>query len=274
MTLFQILTISIVFLFLSLFLYYKKNIKINRKSKVKIAINPFLLIFISLLVTKIEYSGTIMYKIYGWPHSFLTYKIKDVVEGVLINEWLFNTHNLFIYLISVYLFYLSLILFITMFTKLEKSKQKNILLIIFILIFTAIFSVFILNKNDNKKVIDKPTINKVDYQVVEVIEEGCTSDFNCKLPFEYAMRSNCPYQAMCLNNKCSIICPKTTEWDRIKQAISNCSVESVFQTHSLQVTVKLKNGDTIEAFEPEIDVVFGVAKEFEVKCGKIILGTK
>ena len=272
MTIFQILAISIALLFLSSFLYYKKNIKINRKSKIGIVISPFLLVFISLLVAKIEYSGTIMYKIYGWPHSFLTYKIKDVVEGSLINEWIFNTHNLFIYLISVYLFYLSLIFFINVLVKLIKNKQIKILLIIFIII--AIPFIFLLSKNPDKKITDKPTINEINHQVVEVIEGECTSDLNCKLPFEYGIRSNCPYQAICLNNQCSIICPKITEWGRIKQAISNCSVKSVFQAHSLQVIVKLKNGDTIEAFEPKIDDIFDVAREFEDKCGKIKLGTE
>lgn len=70
-------------------------------------------------------------------------------------------------------------------------------------------------------------------------------------------------------------CPgDTPEWLAIKQAIYNCEVESTGQTHSLEVSVKLKNGGTLKAIEPSIDDIIIVAEEAEEKCGKIMMATE
>lgn len=45
------------------------------------------------------------------------------------------------------------------------------------------------------------------YSVAEVLNQSCTKNEDCKLPMEYAVRSNCPYVAPCLNNKCTVVCP-------------------------------------------------------------------
>jgi len=70
-------------------------------------------------------------------------------------------------------------------------------------------------------------------------------------------------------------CPgDTPEWLAIKQAIYNCEVESTMQTHSLEVSAKLKNGGTLKAIEPSIDDIFTVAEEAQEKCGKIRMATE
>ena len=46
------------------------------------------------------------------------------------------------------------------------------------------------------------------------------------------------------------------------------------QTHDKNVVVKLKNGGTIEAFEPNIDDIIFVADKAEEKCGKLTIGTE
>ena len=70
-------------------------------------------------------------------------------------------------------------------------------------------------------------------------------------------------------------CPgDTPEWLAIKQAIYNCEVESTWQAHSLEVSVKLKNGGTLKAIEPSIDDIITVAEEAEEKCGKIRMATE
>ncbi|NJL44134.1 MAG: DUF333 domain-containing protein [Nitrosarchaeum sp.] len=38
---------------------------------------------------------------------------------------------------------------------------------------------------------------------------ACETDADCFLPFEYAARSSCPYQARCTGGSCEVICP----WD-------------------------------------------------------------
>lgn len=63
-------------------------------------------------------------------------------------------------------------------------------------------------------------------------------------------------------------------WEQVKSAIANCEVESVFQAHSLDVSVSLKNGETINGVEPNIDDILDLAQDAKEKCGEIIMGTE
>ena len=63
-------------------------------------------------------------------------------------------------------------------------------------------------------------------------------------------------------------------WEAIKQAIANCEMESVWQTHDRKVGAKLKNGEELTAVEPKIDDIINRAEFFESKCGKILMGTE
>jgi len=156
--------------------------------------------------------------------------------------------------------------------KLMENKKRNILLVI--IFFIVAITVFIYNMEIDRKANLNFAPIEVDYKIVEVLEEECLSYSDCVLPTEYALSSSCPYSVKCINSQCSIVCPQITEWDRIKQAVNNCNVKSVMQTHARQVTVELKNGDTIEAIEPEIDDIFDIVKKTEDRCGKIILATE
>ena len=37
--------------------------------------------------------------------------------------------------------------------------------------------------------------------------EPCRADSECLTPAEFAIRSSCPYESRCINNKCTIVCP-------------------------------------------------------------------
>lgn len=63
-------------------------------------------------------------------------------------------------------------------------------------------------------------------------------------------------------------------WSVILSAFNNCEVESVFQTHSKLVTLELKNGNKITAYEPKIDDIMKVAADLKGKCGDIRLATE
>ncbi|MBU1017524.1 hypothetical protein KKA33_00665 [Patescibacteria group bacterium] len=39
------------------------------------------------------------------------------------------------------------------------------------------------------------------------LKDACKDDRDCKLPMDYAIRSNCPYQAKCLDRQCVVVCP-------------------------------------------------------------------
>lgn len=63
-------------------------------------------------------------------------------------------------------------------------------------------------------------------------------------------------------------------WDLIKQAVSNCEIKSVMQTHALEVTAIFKNGEEITAIEPKIDNIFDIISQYKDKCGEIIMATE
>jgi len=69
-------------------------------------------------------------------------------------------------------------------------------------------------------------------------------------------------------------CPDAPQWSAIKQAVANCEVESVWQTHDRTVRAKLKNGEELDAVEPELDDVIDLAIAAEPQCGEILMGTE
>lgn len=64
------------------------------------------------------------------------------------------------------------------------------------------------------------------------------------------------------------------QWLKISQAVSDCQVVSVMQTHRRIVTVDLKDGRQLEAIEPELDDIMQLALAAEKKCGRIIMVTE
>jgi cbb3-type cytochrome oxidase subunit 3 len=58
-------------------------------------------------------------------------------------------------------------------------------------------------------------------------------------------------------------------WKLIKEAINNCEVKEVFQAHSREVSVRLKNGIKLTSVEPNIDDIIDLVVAVEPKCGSI-----
>jgi len=65
-----------------------------------------------------------------------------------------------------------------------------------------------------------------------------------------------------------------SSWELIKQAINNCEVGKVWQTHDRTVKAEFKNGEELAAIEPRIDDIINIAKAVEPKCGRILMGTE
>jgi hypothetical protein len=42
---------------------------------------------------------------------------------------------------------------------------------------------------------------------MEIIGSECVGNSDCALPMMYAVRSNCPFEATCLNGECAVVCP-------------------------------------------------------------------
>jgi len=72
----------------------------------------------------------------------------------------------------------------------------------------------------------------------------------------------------------SIAFTNISSWALIKQAINNCEVERVWQTHDRTVKAELKNGEELSAVEPVIDDIINIVEAIEFKCGKILMGTE
>lgn len=65
-----------------------------------------------------------------------------------------------------------------------------------------------------------------------------------------------------------------SNWNLIKQAIADCEIESVMQTHALEVTTTFKDGRKVTAQEPEIDYIFNIVDQYKEKCGEIRMATE
>ncbi|MEA2112378.1 MAG: hypothetical protein U9P50_00180 [Patescibacteria group bacterium] len=79
---------------------------------------PFLLVALSLFITKAKIGGTIMSTLHGWPYPLLNHQIKDVIDNIPINEWIVNFGSFYHYVIFDYLFYLVITIILYSFTKL------------------------------------------------------------------------------------------------------------------------------------------------------------
>ena len=46
-----------------------------------------------------------------------------------------------------------------------------------------------------------------DYEIIEVTGQSCQKELDCETPMEYAIQSSCPYDSLCINSACTVICP-------------------------------------------------------------------
>jgi molybdopterin biosynthesis enzyme len=63
-------------------------------------------------------------------------------------------------------------------------------------------------------------------------------------------------------------------WTKVVSAVTACKAKTINQNHSNLVSVELKDGSEITAYEPIIDAVINLAVGAEKGCGKIIMATE
>lgn len=114
------------------------------------------------------------------------------------------------------------------------------------------------------------------FDITENLNQVCETQNDCELPFDYAIRSVCPYEVRCLMGQCQVVCPiKENNWPLIVDALKNCQVQQVMQAHSLQVEARLKNNEVIFGIEPQIDDIIHLAVEAREKCDQdLIISTE
>ncbi len=83
--------------------------------------------------------------------------------------------------------------------------------IAFLTILTFVFNFFYLGNNSNLSTegINLPVgYTLSNYTIAERTGPKCDFNSDCPLPSNYAIRSNCPYVSVCLQNTCTVICPE------------------------------------------------------------------
>ncbi len=67
---------------------------------------------------------------------------------------------------------------------------------------------------------------------------------------------------------------RTVTWDQAIEILNRGEVEMVAQAHSLEVTMRLKDGSQITTMEPQIDEIFEAVRRCGAPCDGIILATE
>lgn len=274
----------------------------NRLDKIVIFVGPLLVVVSSLAILKVKISGTIMSAFHGWPYPFLIHQIKDVVDGFQMDKWIFSPGSLYHYIVFNYLLYLIIFILVYYLIKLINKKLvvKKInstlflfgLLVLMIIVFTSFLSVkksYISHKISNAGYCETNSdctiiSNKCPFSCAVVVNKDNTDKITGLInSFPSSCELNCSGRenAACFQNKCRISIGHSTSgynndvlWQKIKYSIENCEVNSIMQTHSLEVTAVLKTGVIIKAIEPKIDDIFNIVIQTKDKCGEIIMATE
>lgn len=223
MSVVNILSISIILLLLSVFLYKKGEFELRRIDAWIIFMSPLFLTVSSLSVVVKKIGGTVMSNIHGWPHFYLTYHVMDVIDGFLIQEWNFISGGLFIYPISNYVFYLSAVSLSYLLIRRSVKSEKKIT--IALLLTVCIMAMPLLFSQNIKELRIKQEIKKANYcqDDNDCLDAGGQCPFDC---YAYvnknevgrisglinSYRSSCVYsciscpEAVCDNGKCQTVC--------------------------------------------------------------------
>jgi len=103
----------------------------------------------------------------------------------------------------------------------------------------------------------------------------CNTDLECAIKFNDAC-ATFP-NSSCVSHKCILgKCVKETDitWNVATQAINNCEVSAVSQTHSRIATLFFKNGEKMVTVEPKLDDVMDIVESAKLKCGIIPIATE
>ncbi|MBU4347245.1 hypothetical protein KJ586_00075 [Patescibacteria group bacterium] len=227
MTVQQIFYISIVLLFISLFLYKKKKFMIRKADKLIMVLGALVLTSLSLLVIVKKIGGTIMQTVHGWPHFYLIHYIQDVVDGILIGKWNFISGGLFMYPLVNFIFYLSIILFFYLIVRLFTQSEKKITFVLLAIII--VLSTLLIASQKIKELYIKHEIKEANYCHVDLDckDAGNKCPFGCSAYVNKneaarinrlfnSFHSNCTYGCLlcanlnikCENNKCKTVCER------------------------------------------------------------------
>lgn len=252
----------------------------------------------SLAVFEIKIGGTVMSGYYGLPYSYFTYQIKDILGGLSIDRWIFSPGSVYHYLIFNYVFYLAI--FIACYylvkpinTKLKTKRLNRTLFLFSVLIIMIVGFISFLPA---KMSYIEHRIARAGYceESSDCVIIGNVSPFSCAIvankanadgitklvrsyPSSGTLSCSGNEKAACIQNKCRVAIDQTSDetyWTMIKQAVADCEVVAVMQTHALKVSAEMKSGEIINATEPEIDDIFEIIDQYRNKCGEVRMATE
>lgn len=117
----NILFYSLVLLLLSALLLIYKKIKLFEFEWGALAGGAIILTAWSFFIFKEKVGGTIIYRSHGWPHFFMNYQVKDILDNAIIDKWHFVPGGLGSYLIADFIFYFSALWFLLILFKTIKK---------------------------------------------------------------------------------------------------------------------------------------------------------
>ena len=82
--------------------------------------------------------------------------------------------------------------------------MKKILVFVLIPVMIIILAGLFCIKQFNLK---KQEMEFEKYEAIEVLDQICQIDTDCETPFDYLVKSDCPYEVKCYKRKCVVVCP-------------------------------------------------------------------
>lgn len=68
--------------------------------------------------------------------------------------------------------------------------------------------------------------------------------------------------------------PSEVTWETALEILYSGEVDLIYQTHSLEVTLILKDGQSVHTIEPTMDAIFGAVDRCGEPCSGIGVGTE
>lgn len=172
----------------------------KKLDRVLLFAGPLLAALASLAVIKVKVGGTIMSALHGWPYPFVTYQVRDVLDGFSIDKWIFTPGSLYHYLLFDYLWYFSIVLLafcaIAFINAKLKTKKINTTLLLFggLMLMTAALVSYLPLKES--------------YISRQIARAGaCNADADCII-----LTDKCPFSCAVVVNR--------SEAERIEQLIN------------------------------------------------------
>lgn len=213
----------------------------------------------------------------------------DPMSGLLFSMEIIGT------IVGVFLVIISYLSIPSASKKKQKRKNETILVIVvaLLLIIGTIIVSFATNsaleKNPEENIDIVTGIHQTasgslpegytleTYSIEEITNIQCEKDSDCETPMDYLIQSRCPFTSICLENKCTVVCPdvKTIDFQgeitEIKPEMDGSILTVKTNEEIYEVLVSIPNlGEEFAKDIKEIEV----GKDIRVVGNELFIGNK